>query len=747
MSLRRKVIALSIFLSLMPFALFGYLFYASVDNQYSALNEEMDEFHGSFMNITKENITALVDSYIDENSRSYAVQIEEHIEKARDIVNTEAAYIEYMIENNITADGIDSYTMDSPPPGVFYSDYYGQNISLNSSVYLLQDSGNSSLRNYSDMERDINITALMDPLWASLYNHSDIPLLWFYISTESGVHRSYPWHRGYAFDYDARIRSWYQNSTANVTFSPPYYGVSGGGLQISVNRAIYVNGEKYGVVAIDLSIEGLTAIPPPEKSSILNRTFIIDSSGNAMSHPSLIPYIESLMERENLTWRDDIPLVNITDLESNSTAFEAVLSNITSGMPGQVVCSYGGGEKYLNYMPINGTDWILVVVINGDEVETMKDSFMQELQSFQDSSASMLWKSRDNTFNFMFPLIFFIALLSLAISMMFVDSLVYPVISLKEEVDRVSEDIDHPVMVRGTGEIQDLALSFERMRLQLKDDMGEMEKNNRILEVQKEHLIRFQEDLMKKTERLKHLSFANAREAEAREAMLNIFAHKLRTPLTAISVNMQLMERELQGEVTAKARKRLESMSVALEKLTDIVNDTLLLSTLYNEDYEITRESFSADEMLEDALKHVPSIAERSQILKKDISVEKVVAERSLLTRAVREVLLNASHYSPPDSVIEVIMRREKGGVHITVKDSGPGIPSEELKTIFEPFNTGKELKNSNFEHLHIGLATVKLIVERHDGNMWIESGDNGTSVHIWIAQPDVDANDKKEDE
>jgi len=739
--LRRKAIALALVLSFLPLILVSYVSYIAVDSQYSAMHEGFDSFHRNFTNLTRENITALVNSYMYGTALSYVSPMEDRIEDCKELVDTQAAYIEYMIEKNVTESGIDSYTQDSPPPDVFYSDSYGKNISLASSVYLLaphRDPANDSSPsvNYSDVGRDINLTALMDPLWASLYNRTDSPLLWFYISTESGVHRSYPWHRGYAEDYDARTRDWYVNSTANVTFSNPYYGVSGGGLQISVNRAIYVNGEKYGVVAVDISISGLSALLPNTFPLPVNRTFIVDTKGNVISHPSLTPFLESLMERENLTWKDDVPLMNITELESNSTAFNRALVNITAGQPGQESCPYKDGRKYLTYVPINGTNWMLVIVVNADEVDSMGDVFMSAVNSFENYTGSQIQASKYNTFLIFFPLVAFLALISLSLSLMFADSIVYPVIALKEEVDRVSKDLSHPIDIKGSGEIADLARSFELMRLQLKTDMEELREKNRISASLNAHLTRLQNDVFEKSERIRHLYHESLKAGEAREAMLHMLAHELRTPLTTIRGNQQILERELlKGGADEKIMRRLDVMKNVTERLTAIVNDSLLVLSLERKGYEIVPESFPVEQWIEEAAEKVPTIREQSQVLKRDVRVTNIVGDRFLLSRALTEILENASHYSPPGSEIEVTVRRENGGIHVIVKDHGPGIPREEWKSIFQPFYARRAFREHEPGRRAMGLAIVRLIVERHDGSIWVESSEKGTSMHIWLVQ------------
>ncbi len=741
MGLRSKAIALSLILSFLPLILMSYVSYISIDTQYSKMATGLGDFHEDFQNMTRENITALVDSYMYDLGVSYATPIESRIQRCAELIDIQADYIEYMIERNISLSGVESYTQDSPPSDRFYSDFYGQNISLDSSVYHLAphtDPYNTSSPPVTPSlaARDINLTALMDPLWISMYNRVGVPLLWFYISTESGVHRSYPWHSGYASDYDARTRDWYLNSTANVSFSDVYYGVSGGGLQVSINRAIYVNGEKYGVVAMDVPVSSLSLVTPSPSTLPVRETFIIDEKGHLISHPSLVPFLESLMEEKNLTWEDEIPAVNIAELEPTSDAFNRTLENITAGGCGQEYCPCPDGGLYITYIPINGTDWMLVITVDAEQVHAMEDAFMSAVDSFGNYTDSQIERSRTGLLLTIFPFAVFIGIVAVSLSLVFADSIVYPIISLKNEVDKVSMDLDHPVEVEGSSEVADLARSFELMRLQLKADMDELREQNRISASLNAHLTRLQNDITEKSERIRHLYYEALRAGEAREAMLHMLAHELRTPLTTIHGNQQILERQLLKDgADEKLKERLAAMRKATERLTSLVNDSLLLLSLEKKGYDITMETFPVEEWVDEAVEKVPSIKEQSQTVRKKLRARTVKGDRLLLTRALRELLENASHYSPPGSEIEVIAEIENGGLHLVVRDHGPGIPRSEWKSIFQPFYARKEFREHEPGRRAMGLAIVRLIVERHDGSIWVESGKDGTAMHIWLVQ------------
>ncbi len=743
--IEKRIIVISLSLSLLPLLLMSYVSYSLVDTQYSHMSRNLMDYNERIQNESMENMTRMVDAYMYREAKSISEPLEERIKECRELVDTEADYMEYLLNQNANLSGIASYSQNETPPGTFYSQSYGQNISLSASVYHLAphtDPYNASYLavNYSEVQEDINLTALMDPLWSSMYarfyNRTDFPLLWFYISTESGVHRSYPWHTGYADDFDGRTREWYGNATGNTSFSDIYYGVSGGGLQISVNRAVYRNGQMYGVVAADISLSCLAG--SSSNSSIIERSFVVDSKGEVISHPDLVPYLDSLMKEENLTWRDHIPPVSIYDLEPTNDAFNRTMDNITRTGLGQELCACPDGNFYITYVPVKGTGWTAVVLVKEQTVMDMEEPRLQSMNTFSNYMNSSLTELGGKMLLTIVVLSVSMAIIGAMVAILLTGYAMSPIRTLKEEVDMVSRDIDHPIEPIGKYDIAELSRSFEVMRRQIKADMEELEEKNRITEEMNEHLTRLQNDLILKSERNKHLYNEATTAAKMREATLTIIAHEIRTPLTTIYGNLQLLEKQLEGEdKDEKGKKRLSAMEKATTQLTELINDALLMLELKGKKYALVSEKFAIEDMIAEVREKVPGIVEKEQKIKTDLKTRAIIADRFLLTQGLSKVVENASEYSPPESEIEIKAESEYGGIHMVVTDHGPGISDEDKDGMFEFFYENKKKLNHKPGKKAMGLALTKLIIEAHNGRIWIESNrGTGTSVHIWIKQP-----------
>ena len=191
----------------------------------------------------------------------------------------------------------------------------------------------------------------------------------------------------------------------------------------------------------------------------------------------------------------------------------------------------------------------------------------------------------------------------------------------------------------------------------------------------------------------------------AQRALVADASHELRTPVTALRTNAELLREDPGGDHRAV--------------LDDVVEQTEELSALVTDLIELARGDEPADELqdvrldalvgeaLERARRHAPGVTFAAEL--EAVAVDGV-PER--LGRAVNNLLDNAARFSPPDAAVEVTLR----GNELTVRDHGPGVPEAELPHIFDRFFRGAEAR----EHAGsgLGLAIVRQVAERHGGTV-----------------------------
>jgi signal transduction histidine kinase len=106
-----------------------------------------------------------------------------------------------------------------------------------------------------------------------------------------------------------------------------------------------------------------------------------------------------------------------------------------------------------------------------------------------------------------------------------------------------------------------------------------------------------------------------------------------------------------------------------------------------------------------------------------------VRADSERILQVLRNLLSNAVKFTPKGGRVRVAARPADGGVEVSVEDTGPGIPPENLTSIFEKFHQGPHARVGT----GLGLAIAKNIISSHGGKIWAESTPGEGSTFIFV--------------
>lgn len=273
------------------------------------------------------------------------------------------------------------------------------------------------------------------------------------------------------------------------------------------------------------------------------------------------------------------------------------------------------------------------------------------------------------------------------------------------------------------------------------------------------------------------LSQANERllqQEKERAALFSNLSHDLRAPMAALTGTVALLRerKEIGGE---EYRELLDLMSRRLKNISSILDDIFLLGQMENPDLILNRELIEAEPLLEeffyscDADSRFQDRTLRLELEEDldcciDVDAEKIVRVLdNLFTNALRysgvgaEICLSARKIikdSCQSQRYEVLQDERTVGtpgeaavgkrcfLRISVKDTGIGIPPEDLPHVFERSFRGDKSRTPGISGHGLGLAIAKSIVERHGGEIWCESevGKGSTFIvelPIPFAKPD----------
>ncbi len=203
------------------------------------------------------------------------------------------------------------------------------------------------------------------------------------------------------------------------------------------------------------------------------------------------------------------------------------------------------------------------------------------------------------------------------------------------------------------------------------------------------------------------------------EQFAYVSSHDLQEPLRMIGSYLQLLERRYEGQLDDKADKYIHFAVDGAARMQNLINDLLAFSrvTTRAKEFEITDVESIYNQVL---INLEVSIKESSAIISHD-PLPKVMADDTQLIQVFQNLISNAIKFRGEENPkIHIAAERKNKQWLFSVQDNGIGIDPKHKDRIFEVF---KRLhKRRDYPGTGIGLSIVKKIIERHGGNIWVES-------------------------
>ena len=208
-------------------------------------------------------------------------------------------------------------------------------------------------------------------------------------------------------------------------------------------------------------------------------------------------------------------------------------------------------------------------------------------------------------------------------------------------------------------------------------------------------------------------------------------SHELRTPLTVIKGNVGLMRR-----MNSLDEEILISIDQESNRLTRLVGDLLLLAQAETGKLPLQKDCIELDSLLFEVLQEMHVFAADKVNLKLiEIDQIQILGDRDRLKQVLINLISNAIQYTPVGGDISLGLAKVKKNAQITITDTGPGIPAEDLPHIFERFyRTEKSRTRSKTSGFGLGLSIAYWIIHNHQGEIKVDSTEGeGTSFTILI--------------
>jgi PAS domain S-box-containing protein len=230
-------------------------------------------------------------------------------------------------------------------------------------------------------------------------------------------------------------------------------------------------------------------------------------------------------------------------------------------------------------------------------------------------------------------------------------------------------------------------------------------------------------------------------EQAAIEAMktefISIVSHELRTPLTPIKGYVDLIMEGDAGEITEEQADYLHIVQSNTDALVALVNDLLDISKIEAGKIDLDLKSLSMETVIQEALTvHRQAIETKGLIVRSELPapLPPVKADRRRMAQVLNNLISNAYKYTAPGGSVTISALAEGEFLEIAVSDTGVGISREDQKKLFTKFFRAKNPATREAGGTGLGLAISKSIVEKHKGEIWVESQlGKGSSFHFTV--------------
>ncbi|WP_187254489.1 ATP-binding protein [Alkalicoccus halolimnae] len=210
---------------------------------------------------------------------------------------------------------------------------------------------------------------------------------------------------------------------------------------------------------------------------------------------------------------------------------------------------------------------------------------------------------------------------------------------------------------------------------------------------------------------------------ELKTEFLTVTSHELRTPLHGMIGLAESLKEEVAGPVNKEMHRNLDMIIKSGRRLSLLISDITDFSRLEKKDLSIDTEEVDLAEAIDIVVQMTSEMTEEREltIVNEAKELPLVLADEQRIQQVLFNLLYNAIKYTPSGEV-RISAERGKETVTIFISDTGIGIPEEEIETVFNPFQRGKNASAAYKEGVGIGLNLAKKMIEHQGGELRLQS-------------------------
>jgi signal transduction histidine kinase len=229
---------------------------------------------------------------------------------------------------------------------------------------------------------------------------------------------------------------------------------------------------------------------------------------------------------------------------------------------------------------------------------------------------------------------------------------------------------------------------------------------------------------------------------QRKDEFISIASHELKTPLTSIKGYLELLN-EIEDKQPNKqfVQKAWENVN----KLEKLIRELLDVSKIQSGQLELTMKDINIDTLVDETIASIQMVSGTHVISREgSFSNEIVTADRQRIEQVLTNLLSNAIKYSPGEKKVIVYCNKTGTELIIKIRDFGMGVPEEEQSDIFKRFYRSKNM-SITISGFGLGLYICRDIIKRHNGRIWLEAEEKGSSFNFSLPLKHVPATEQQQ--
>jgi PAS domain S-box-containing protein len=220
---------------------------------------------------------------------------------------------------------------------------------------------------------------------------------------------------------------------------------------------------------------------------------------------------------------------------------------------------------------------------------------------------------------------------------------------------------------------------------------------------------------------------------QQKDDFISIASHELKTPVTALKASLQLLGRMKGDAVPEMYAKLIEQSNRSMDKISTLIEDLLNLSRMNEGQLNLKKTTFNVADMLNQCCGHVRALGKHQLIVTGDERLN-ILADEHRIDQVIVNMVNNAVKYAPNSTQIVLDIKKQGNRAKISVIDTGPGIPEDKRKHLFERYyrTDASGYQNSG---LGLGLYISAEIIRKHGGEIGVNS-ELGKGSTFWFTLP-----------